>query len=80
MTEHLTPTGAPVSPIPLAYTVKDACAAVGCKVTKLYELVGAGLLDARKIGGRTVIVGDSLRRYVASLPKAVIRTGQRSAA
>jgi hypothetical protein len=50
---------------------------VGLGATKLYELIGAGVLDARKAGARTLITGDSLRRYVASLPKADIRTGQR---
>ena len=62
---------------PLTYRVEDARRMVGLGATKLYELIGAGVLDARKAGGRTLITGDSLRRYVASLPKADIRTGQR---
>ena len=52
----------------------------GIGTTKFYELIAAGLLDARKIGGRTMITAESLRQYVASLPKANIKTGQRPAA
>ena len=65
---------------PLAYRIEDARRCLGLGVTKLYELIGAGILDARKAGGRTLITGESLRRYVASLPRADIRTGQRGAA
>ena len=64
---------------PLAYRIEDARRMVGLGVTRIYELIGAGVLDARKAGGRTLITGDSLRRYVADLPKADIRTGQRGA-
>ena len=65
---------------PLAYRIEDARRAIGVGTTRLYELIGAGVLDARKSGNRTLITGDSLRRYIADLPKADIRTGQRTAA
>ncbi len=65
---------------PLAYRIEDARRAIGVGTTRLYELIGAGVLDARKAGGRTLITGDSLRRYIADLPKADIRTGQGRAA
>ena len=48
--------------------------------TTAYELIAQGKLDARKIGGRTVILAKSLRAYIASLPPADIRTGQPHAA
>jgi hypothetical protein len=43
-------------------------------------LIGAGKIEARKAGNRTLIPADSLRAYIASLPLADIRTGQRKAA
>lgn len=65
---------------PLAYRIDDACRSLGLGTTKLYELISGGVLDARKSGSRTLITGASLRAYLASLPKADIRMGQRSAA
>ncbi len=60
---------------PLTYRVDEARRTLGLGTTKVYELIGAGMLDARKAGNRTLITGESLRAYVASLPKANIRTG-----
>ena len=60
----------------LAYRVEEAKHLIGTGTTKLYQLIGTGALDARKIGTSTVITGESLRAYVANLPKADIRTGQ----
>jgi excisionase family DNA binding protein len=68
-----------VNPEPLVYRIDDARRALGLGTTKVYELIGAGVLDARKSGSRTLITGESLRAYLASLPKADIRTGQRGA-
>ena len=65
---------------PIAYTVPDAGRVAGIGTTKLYELIGTGALDARKAGRRTVIMADSLRAYLTTLPPACIRTGQRKAA
>ena len=60
----------------LAYRIPDAGRMTGLGNTKLYELIGQGVLDARKAGSRTLITGESLRAYVAGLPKAEIKTGQ----
>lgn len=65
---------------PLVYRIDDACRNLGLGTTRVYELISAGVLDARKSGSRTLITGESLRAYLASLPKADIRMGQRSAA
>ena len=62
---------------PLAYTIQDAGQLAGLGRTKLYDLISEGVLDARKIGSRTVIIGESLRGYITSLPKATITMGQR---
>jgi hypothetical protein len=64
---------------PLAYRVDDAKRILGLGGTKIYELIGKGVLDARKAGARTLITGESLRAYVASLPKANITTGREAA-
>lgn len=58
---------------PIAVTFPGATARTGIARTRLYELVGAGVLDARKAGRRTLIMTESLDRYVASLPPASIR-------
>jgi hypothetical protein len=58
---------------PLAYTIAAASKASGFPRTKIYKLTGAGVLDARKSGRQTIIMGDSLRAYTASLPRADIR-------
>lgn len=58
---------------PLAYPIKDACAALGISRSRIYELIGAGKLDARKAGRRTVITGESVKKYMATLPKAMMK-------
>ncbi len=63
----------------LAHTIADAVKISGIGRTTLYELIGAGKLDARKVGNRTLIPANSLRSYIAELPPADIRTGQRRA-
>ncbi|MDR3524063.1 MAG: helix-turn-helix domain-containing protein [Acetobacteraceae bacterium] len=60
----------------IAYQPKDAARVLGIGLTKLYELIGAGDLPAKKAGGRTLIPADALRSYVDNLPAASIRTGQ----
>ena len=38
----------------------------------LYRLINRGLLDARKIDGKTVITAASIQSFVADLPKVKI--------
>ena len=57
----------------LAFSIRDACAGIGVGRTKLYALINEGKLDARAIGGRTVIPAASLQNFVANLPPAPIR-------
>ena len=64
---------------PLAYRIPDASRITGLGATKLYELIGQGVLDARKAGSRTLLTAESLNRYIASLPKATITTGREAA-
>ena len=62
----------------LAHTIADATKISGLGRTTLYEAIGAGKIEARKAGNRTLIVADSLRAFLAALPKADIKTGRRS--
>jgi excisionase family DNA binding protein len=60
----------------LAHTIADAVKISGIGRTSLYELIGAGKIEARKAGNRTLIPAESLRTYIAGLPPADIRCGQ----
>ena len=54
----------PQAPTPLAYSIADACRVTSIGRTRLYELIGQGRLETRKIGKRTLIPADSLRRLI----------------
>lgn len=54
----------------LVYRPREAQEALGIKNTKFWELVKAGLLETRKLGGATVVPAESLKRFVESLPSA----------
>jgi excisionase family DNA binding protein len=60
----------------LMHTIAGATKVSGLGRTTIYELIGAGKIEARKAGGRTLIPADSLRSFLANLPAADIRTGQ----
>jgi excisionase family DNA binding protein len=62
----------------LAYSILDAARASGLGRSTLYELIAAGKIEARKVGARTLIPADSLRRFITSLPAAEIHTGRQS--
>lgn len=65
---------------PITYTIPGARTASGLGTTKLYELIGEGVLEARKAGRRTLVVAESLNTYLASLPPAAIGRQHRKAA
>jgi hypothetical protein len=56
---------------PLFIARKRAFAMLDIGTTKGHELINAGLLDARKIGDKTVITMASIRALAESLPRAV---------
>ena len=76
--EAETTDGAGNDQAPGAYNIDGAIGYTGLTRSRIYELVGAGVLDARKAGRRTLIVGDSLRAYLAGLPRADIRVGRKA--
>lgn len=49
---------------PLAYSVNEACRLSSLGRTRLYELIGEGRLEMRKIGKRTLIPAASLRALI----------------
>ena len=49
-------------------SVSEASHVAGIGRTKLYEAIGAGELEARKYGKRTLILRDDLLRFLTSLP------------
>jgi hypothetical protein len=51
---------------PLAYSIDE----LPFGRTKAYAEIAAGRLNAVKLGTRTLILADELRRYLASLPAA----------
>ena len=54
----------------IAYPIADACRVVGIGRTNLYRLINEGKLEARKVGGRTLIPAESLRRLIDDAPSA----------
>jgi excisionase family DNA binding protein len=59
-------------PIPLrdriGCTIQEACAATGLKPTKLYELIGAGAIETKKVGKRRLVLVRSLLRLIEGEP------------
>jgi excisionase family DNA binding protein len=62
-----------VGPPPLAHTVPEAVRISGIGRTKLYKLIRSGDLDARKLGGRTLIPAEALRALISGLPRVSVR-------
>jgi len=50
----------------LAYSIREACEASSLGRTTIYALIGAGKLQAIRIGGRTVIPAESLNALISS--------------
>lgn len=50
---------------PLAYSIKEACAASSLGRTSIYAHIAAGRLRAIRVGGRTVIPAESLRALLS---------------
>ena len=58
-------------PGPLLIPRKTAFAMIGVGTTKGHELINSGLLDARKLGDKTLITMASIRALAEGLPRAV---------
>ena len=51
------------------YSPKETETLLSVSHAQLYRLIGAGRLDARKIGSRTLITAESIEAFLGSLPK-----------
>lgn len=56
-------------PLTISMTIPRAVEVSGIGRTRIYELIREGKLEAKKEGRRTLILADSLRRHVESLPR-----------
>jgi hypothetical protein len=57
---------------PILVSIPQASAMIGRGVTKIYEMIGGGLIKAVKSDGRTLVVVASLHEYADKLPKAIV--------
>jgi excisionase family DNA binding protein len=64
----------------LAYGIADAARALGIGRSSLYRLIAGGQLEARALGGRTVVPAASLHAFLAALPPAPIRPAKQKPA
>jgi len=58
---------------PLAVTIHEAVRVSGLSRSELYRRLADGKLRAVKSGSRTLVLMDSLRAHLASLPPATFR-------
>jgi hypothetical protein len=63
----------PVMPGALLCTIPQGAAMISRGQTFIYDGIARGLFQAVKSDGRTLLVIESLREYVASLPPARIK-------
>ncbi len=59
-------------PCKLAYSVREAASELSVSLAQIYVLLGLGKLRGKKAGGRTLILGEEIDRYLKSLPDVVI--------
>ena len=52
------------------FSVRETEAILGISHATVYRLISAGKLDARKLGNKTLITGESIDRLAMALPKA----------
>lgn len=50
----------------LAYSINDTARALSVGRTSIYVMIADGRLDAFKLGRRTLVKGESIRRLVAA--------------
>ena len=53
----------------VALSIKDFCQNYGVGRSLTYQLIGAGILEAKKQGAKTLIDGASAERWYRSLPE-----------
>jgi hypothetical protein len=56
--------------VPIYAPMRETCDRFGCGPSKMYDLLGEGLIEGKKLGKRLLINQQSARRYFESLPPA----------
>ena len=64
---------------PIAVSIEGAVQMSGFSRTRIYELIGAGELEARKAGRATLVMTDSIDACLSKLPPAAIRAPRKAA-
>jgi hypothetical protein len=59
--------------LPVTLTIARAVSETGIPRSNLYLLASRGVIDIRKSGRRSLVMGEGLLRYLDSLPPAPIR-------
>lgn len=73
------PTGADSSPIePISVRVPDASRMTGLGRSTIYELIASGDIEAAKVGRATVIMVESIRRFLVANRKAPRSPGSKA--
>jgi excisionase family DNA binding protein len=57
------------APAPLTHRIEAAMRLTGVSRTRLYQALRTGELEAVKIGRATHVLDESLRRWIANLPR-----------
>ncbi|RWO35681.1 MAG: DNA-binding protein [Mesorhizobium sp.] len=55
---------------PISYSVAEACRISSLGRSNLYRFIREGKLEARKLGGRTLVPATALRRLIEEAPAA----------
>ena len=58
----------------LLYTIDQCCRLTATGRTKIYELIAAGEIPARKVGKKTVVAATDLRRWAEQLPTVEVNS------
>lgn len=61
--------------LPISLTIQRAVVETGIPRSSLYVLASRGEIEIRKLGKRSLVMGESLTRYLEGLPKAILRVG-----
>lgn len=56
-------------------SIKEACAILGIGRTKIYQLINQGILPAKKMGVRTIILYEDLVNYLSTLQSYPVQKG-----
>jgi hypothetical protein len=66
MKQHYQKTEAPITP--LGHSIDGTARRLGISRTKTYDLLNQGLLEAVKIGDRTIVTEPSIQKLIATAP------------